>query len=138
VRVFTRVPQLIDPSRRMAGTEFAKGDIFDEPSLNSAMVGCDTLIIASQFKNAPFENRFRGLTYEKVDGEGTERQVAAAKKAGVQRIIYMSGAGTREGRTEPWFRAKLRAEKAVTQSGMNWTIFRPSWIYGPTDKSLNK
>lgn len=46
------------------------------------MAGCDAVINAVQFENAPFEDAKRGLTYERVDGEGTERQVEAAKKAG--------------------------------------------------------
>lgn len=138
VVVLTRNPIFVDRRRRVPGVFYIKGDIFDSESLERAMSGCDAVINAAQFDNAPFENPRKGLTYERVDGEGTERQVAAAKKVGVKRFIYISGAGTREGRTEPWFRAKCRAEKAVKDSGMNWTIFRPSWIYGPGDRSLNR
>jgi uncharacterized protein YbjT (DUF2867 family) len=138
VRVLTRDPVHVDPRRRSAGTEFAQGDIFDEASLLKAMEGSTALVIATQFENAPFERPSKGLTYERVDGEGTERQIGAAKKSGITRVIYISGAGVREGRDEPWFRAKAQAEKAVKESGMQWTIFRPSWIYGPTDRSLNK
>jgi NADH dehydrogenase len=64
--------------------------------------------------------------------------VAAAVKNGVRRFVYLGGAGTRPGRTEPWFRAKERAERAVTSSGMEYVILRPSWIYGPDDRSMNK
>ena len=138
VRVLSRHPKIIHPRLRTPGTEFVRGDIFDEQSLTQAMTGCDALIIATQFRNAPFENPCRGLTYMKVDGEGTERLVKFAKEAGIKRIVYMSGAGTREGRVEPWFQAKARAEKAVRDSETNWTIFRPSWSYGPSDRSLNR
>jgi uncharacterized protein YbjT (DUF2867 family) len=64
--------------------------------------------------------------------------VRAAKKMSIPRILYISGAGVEEGKTEPWFRAKLRAEKAIKNSGITYTIFRPSWIYGEHDKSLNR
>ncbi len=50
----------------------------------------------------------------------------------------MSGAGVRPGRSEPWFRAKERAEAAIISSGLEYVILRPSWIYGPDDRSLNK
>ncbi len=138
VVVLTRNPDYVPRSRRVAGSYYVKGDVFDPKSLEYAMEGCDAVINAVQFENAPFENSRKGFTYERVDGEGTQIQVEVAKKAGVKRFIYMSGAGTKEGRTEPWFKAKLCAEKAVRESGMQWTIFRPSWIYGPQDHSLNK
>ncbi|HLG20695.1 MAG TPA: complex I NDUFA9 subunit family protein [Bdellovibrionota bacterium] len=138
VQVLTRDPFQVPRNRRVAGAYYLKGDIFDPPSLDEGMKGCWAVINATQFDNAPFENPRRGLTYDRIDGEGTERQVEAAKKAGVKRFIYLSGAGTREGRTETWFRAKLRAEKAVRESGLQWTILRPSWIYGPEDRSLNR
>jgi len=138
VRVLSRRPKEIPPSRRSPGTEYVQGDIFDPASVKEAMRGCDALIIATQFENAPFENPSKGQTYMHVDAEGTEAQVAIAKELGIKRIIYISGAGTREGRTETWFQAKARAEKAVKESGDQWTIFRPSWVYGPGDRSLNK
>jgi NADH dehydrogenase len=138
VRVLTRNPQSVDPRRRTAGTEFFAGDLFDAKALREAMKGCNALVIAVQFENAPFENPAKGMTYERVDGEGAELTVAAAKESGIERVLYISGAGTREGRIEPWFKAKLRAEKAVRESGLAWTILRPSWIYGPTDRSLNR
>jgi len=138
VRILSRDPAKIPAARRTPGTEYFRGDVLDPASLAAAMQGCDAVVNAVQFENAPFENPRRGLTYERIDGEGTERQVEAAKSAGVKRFIYMSGAGVAEGLTEPWFRAKARAEKAVRESGMNWTIFRPSWVFGPEDRSLNR
>lgn len=138
VVVMTRRPESVPRERRVPGALYVKGDVFDSESLKKSMEGCDALVNAVQFENAPFENPAKGLTYERVDGEGTERQMEALKDSGIQRVIYISGAGTREGRTEPWFKAKLRAEKAVKDSGRAWTIFRPSWIYGPLDQSLNK
>jgi uncharacterized protein YbjT (DUF2867 family) len=120
------------------GVEVRQGDVGDPASLRRAMEGVDVVINAVQFPNHPVQNPRRGWTYMKVDGEGTERQVAAAREAGVKRFIYLSGAGTREGQTAPWFLAKLWAEKAVRESGIPFTIFRPSWVYGPEDRSLNK
>lgn len=138
VVVLTRDPTNVPRSRRISGAFYMQGDVFNADSLKKAMEGCDAVINAVQFENAPFEDVKKGMTYEKVDGEGTERQAQIVKELGIKRFMYLSGAGTREGRTEPWFKAKIRAEKAVRESGADWTIFRPSWIYGPEDKSLNK
>lgn len=120
------------------GAEYTFGDVFEEAALDRAMKDCDTVINAVQFNNAPFENPSKGQTYEKVDAEGTEAIVRAAKRNNLSRMLYMSGAGTEEGKTETWFKAKWRAETAIRNSGMTYTIFRPSWMYGPHDQSLNK
>lgn len=136
VRVLTRHSN--QKSKPNSNVEYVTGNLFDLSSLENAMKDCDVVINAAQFDNAPFENPRKNLTYEKVDAEGTENIVAAAKKSSISRILYISGAGTSEGKTEPWFRAKIRAEHAVKKSGMKYTIFRPSWIYGKEDKSLNR
>src|SRR3954452_9648935 len=135
VKVMTRDPSRARPKQ---GVESVRGDVSDPASLDAATRGIDVVVHAVQFPNHPVENPRKGWTYEKVDGEGTERMAAAAAKNGVKRFVYLSGAGTRPGRTEPWFRAKERAERAVTSSGMEYVILRPSWIYGPDDRSMNK
>jgi len=131
-----------DPGRARGkvpeGVEIRAGDTTDEASLGPALAGAEVVVNTVQFPNHPVENPRRGYTYIRVDGEGTVRLVGAARRAGVQRFIYLSGAGTREGQTKPWFIAKLMAEKAIRESGIPYTIFRPSWVYGPEDRSLNK
>ena len=135
VVVMTRTPARARPR---AGVSIVAGDVSDAASLARATAGIDVVVHAVQFPNHPVENPRKGWTYAIVDGEGTERMVAAAKANGVRRFIYLGGAGTRPGRTEPWFVAKQRAEQAVRSGGMEWVIIRPSWIYGPDDRSMNK
>lgn len=135
VRVMTRDPARARPRD---GVEYVRGDVSDATSLEAATRSIDVVVHAVQFPNHPVENPRKGWTYEQVDGEGTERMVAAAVKNGVKRFVYLSGAGVRPGRTEPWFRAKDRAERAITASGIEYVILRPSWIYGPDDRSMNK
>jgi nucleoside-diphosphate-sugar epimerase len=135
VVVMTRDPARARPK---TGVEYVRGDVTDAASLESATRGIDVVVHAVQFPNHPVENPRKGWTYERIDGAGTERMAAAAAKNGVRRFIYLSGAGVRPGRTEPWFRAKERAERAVMTSGMEYVILRPSWIYGPDDRSMNK
>ncbi len=121
-----------------AGVEVRAGDTTDAATLGPVLEGVEVVVSAVQFPNHPVENPRKGYTYIRVDGEGTVHLVEAARKAGVQRFVYLSGAGTREGQTRPWFIAKLMAEKAIRESGVPYTIFRPSWVYGPEDRSLNK
>jgi NADH dehydrogenase len=118
--------------------EFVAGDVRDAASLERATEGIEAVVHCVQFPNHPVENPSKGYTYMEIDAKGTERLVAACLKNGVRRIVYLSGAGTSPERPEPWFRAKVIAERAVSESGMEYVILRPSWIYGPDDRSLNK
>lgn len=117
--------------------EYRQGDVTDPASLPAALAGVDAVIGCQQFPGSPIENPGKGYTFEKVDAEGTENLVSAAKAAGVSQFVYLSGAGAApEGRH--WFRAKWRAETAVRESGMTFTILRPPWVYGPEDVALNR
>jgi NADH dehydrogenase len=135
ILVLTRDPARARPK---AGVQYVAGDVTDAASLDAATRDVDTVVHTVQFPNHPVENPRKGWTYERIDGAGTERMVAAARQNGVKRFVYLSGAGARPGRPEPWFKAKERAENAVTASGMEYVILRPSWIYGPDDRSMNK
>ena len=120
------------------GVTVVTGDVREPATLGDAFEGVDTLVVAVQFPGHPVEVPKKGLTYDEFDRKGTENLVAAAKKAGVKRLVYLSGAGVGEGRSEEWYVAKDAAEAAVTGSGITYTILRPSWVYGPRDKALNK
>ncbi|MEZ4846081.1 MAG: NAD(P)-binding oxidoreductase [Bdellovibrionota bacterium] len=115
VKVLTRSAH---PKNPIAGVHYVQGDISSVSDLEHAMENCDVVINAAQFNNAPFENPKKNLTYEKVDAEGTENVVAASKKMNISQILYISGAGVEEGKTENWFVAKLRAEKSIRNSGI--------------------
>jgi uncharacterized protein YbjT (DUF2867 family)/ligand-binding SRPBCC domain-containing protein len=113
-------------------------DVLTGEGLPEALHGLDAMAIALAFRNSPIEAPKRGQTFMQVDAGGTERLVAAAKLAGVRRLVYVSGAGAAPNARRQWFRAKWRAETAVWDSGIPFTIIRPTWIYGPRDVSLNR
>jgi NADH dehydrogenase len=50
----------------------------------------------------------------------------------------MSALGTRPDATSRYHQSKFRAEECVHASGLEWTIFRPSIIFGPNDAFVNK
>ena len=118
--------------------EYRRADVTKPESLAAALAGVDALVISLAFRNSPIEAPRRGQTFEKVDAAGTEALAAAAKAAGVKRLVYISGAGAAPDAPRHWFRAKWRAEEAIRGSGITYTILRPSWVYGPGDKSLNR
>jgi nucleoside-diphosphate-sugar epimerase len=110
----------------------------DALSLAKAMTGVDVVVHAIQFPNHPVEDPGKGRTYMEVDGQGTEVAAQVARSLGVRRFVYLSGAGAGEGRPQSWMQAKDRAEKAIRESGMEYAILRPSWVYGPGDRSMSK
>ena len=65
---------------------------------------------------------------------GTQNLIAAAKAEGVQRFILMSALGTSEtaAQTVPYFAAKRAEERDVAASGLEYTTFRPSFVFGAT------
>jgi NADH dehydrogenase len=110
----------------------------DAATLAKAFTRADVVVHCIQFPNHPVEDRSKGRTYMEVDGRGTAIAAAAAKRVGVRRFVYLSGAGSGAGRPEPWFRAKEMAEAAIRESGLEHGILRPSWIFGPNDHSMNR
>ena len=118
--------------------EVRHADAANAEGLQEALTGVDALVIALAFKNSPIESPARGQTFMQVDAAGTEHLVAAARLAGVGQVLYLSGAGAAPDARQHWFRAKWRAEQAVRESGISFTILRPTWIYGPRDVSLNR
>ena len=136
IAVTTREPGRSDPwGGRVEKIQAFAGDAL---SLGKAFTGADVVVHTIQFPNHPVEDPSRGRTYLEVDGIGTQVAVAVAKKVGVRRFIYLSGAGAGQGRPEAWFRAKDVAEAAIRESGMEYALLRPSWIYGRGDRSMSR
>jgi NADH dehydrogenase len=137
VRVLTRNPDAARARLELAGVEFVRGDIAAPATLKDSLAGANTIVDAVQFDGYPIENPGRGLTFERVDYGGAVALIAAAKQAGVEQFIYVSGAASDEHSAHPAFCAKGRAERAIRESGLTYTIFRPSLVYGREDKVVN-
>ncbi len=121
-----------------ADVEAREGDVREPQTLVAAMQGIDVVINAVQFPNSPIENPRKGYTFEEIDLKGTRRQVDAAREAGVRRFVYVSGVGASKDAERHWFRYKWEAEKYLQDSGVEWVVVRPTWVYGPDDVSLNR
>lgn len=108
--------------------EVHHGDATDPATLAGALVGCDAVIhligIIREFPD-------RGVTFERLHVEATGNVLAAAQEQGVRRYLHMSSNGTGPTGTTGYHRTKWQAEVAVRGSGLDWTIFRPSLIFGP-------
>lgn len=71
-------------------------------------------------------------TYDSVDyGLTALLSRAAARARGERRFVYLSSLGASPLSANPYLRARGRAERAVMDSGLPWTLVRPSFITGP-------
>ncbi len=118
--------------------EYIRGDVTRPGTLSPAMRGVDTAILCVQFPGYPVEAPARGRTFMEVDARGTAALVQAALEAGVRKLVYVSGVGADPHAGRKWYRAKGLAEASVRESGLAYAIVRPSWVYGPEDRSLNR
>lgn len=124
---------LLDPR-----SGWVQADVTAPAGLADALRGFEAIVDAVQFPNSPMENPRKGYTFEKVDLGGTKNLVDAARVAGTGHFIGLSGVGAAEDAKHHWLRFKWQEEQHIIASGLNYTIFRPSWVYGPGDVSLNR
>jgi uncharacterized protein YbjT (DUF2867 family) len=115
-----------DPSDGVPGTEHVTGDVRDPASLGVVVEGCTHVVhLVAIIRGRPQE-------FHTVMAEGTRSLIAAAREAGVERFLLMSALGTSEPTpaTVPYFRAKWAMEQEIGASGLEHTIFRPSFVFG--------
>jgi NADH dehydrogenase len=114
--------------------ELARGSILEAGRVADATRGCEAVVhLVGIIREFPG----RGVTFEAVHVRATEILVDAARDAGARRFLHMSALGARGADADPYHLTNFRAEEYVRGSGLAYTIFRPSVIYGREDQSLN-
>jgi nucleoside-diphosphate-sugar epimerase len=109
------------------------GDMTDAASVHEAVKGMYAVIhcAATTSEGAPDLELSR-----RVNVEGTRRLLEAALAAGAKRWIQISSMSAHPDSTSVYGRTKLEADEVVRQSDADWTILRPSLIFGPGGKGL--
>ncbi|WP_161822942.1 SDR family oxidoreductase [Sporotomaculum syntrophicum] len=124
VRCLVRTPQKAGEVLP-AGVELFSGEINDPVLVRKACQGADQVIHL-----VAIIREHGNQTFECVNVEGTLNLVIAAGQAGVKQFIHMSALGACDDARYIYAYSKWRGEEAVRQSGLNWTILRPSIVYG--------
>lgn len=130
VRVLLR-PQSVGKIDAREGIDVVVGDVLDSQACLRATTDCGAVVHMVGIRR---EIPQQGITYEAMHTEATYTVVDAARRTGVERVVFMSSLGTRPDAASGYHRTKAEAEKIVKESGMRWTIFRPSVIFGPGDE----
>ena len=129
VRILLR-PSLESPSLpRGVPVEVAVCSLTDDRGLRAAMKGVDVV-----YHLAGAERRGSRADLTGVDVEGTRVVAQAAAQAGVDRFFFLSHLGADRASAYPVMKAKGLAEHFIQQSGVPYTIFRCSTIFGPNDQ----
>jgi uncharacterized protein YbjT (DUF2867 family) len=121
VRVLARNPE---KAKTMLGSayEIVQGDVEHPATLQVPLAGCYGVHI--NLSGGP-----QAEDYERIEFQGTSNIVKTAVTLGVKRLTYLSGTSVCEANT--WFpptQAKFKAETAIRDSGLAYTIFRASWF----------
>lgn len=121
-----------DDAKQWPDVEPFEGDVADPSSLAGAADGCDVVVhIAGIVAEDPPK-----LTFQAVNVEGTRNVADEAKRAGVQRFVFVSSLGADVGESA-YHQSKKAAEEVVSQSDLQWTIVRPGNVYGPGDEVVS-
>jgi uncharacterized protein YbjT (DUF2867 family) len=126
-----RLRFLVRPSSRprpalTAACESVAGDVGDSKAIAECVAGADAVVYLIGILR---EDPAHGVTFDELQLRGVERTISAARTAGVRRFLLMSANGVKPDGT-PYQRTKFLAEEAIKASGLDWTIFRPSVIFG--------
>jgi uncharacterized protein YbjT (DUF2867 family) len=112
--------------RRPSECRVTHGDLSSDTAIAAVLEGCDAVIY-----NVGLLREFpsKGITFEDMHYAAAVRVIDAAGSAGIARFLLMSANGVKRPGT-PYQETKCRAEEYLQQSGLDFTIFRPSVIFG--------
>ena len=108
--------------------EMVIGNIHDNTSIRKTLQDCNVAIyLIAVIREIPK----KGITNELLQFRGAERVANIATEVGVKRFLLMSALGTGyQSGVSKYFAAKHLAEQAVKNTKLDWTILRPSSIFG--------
>lgn len=105
------------------GASTVEGDLKDAPSIDAALEGVDEVVSTA----TATRSRSDGDGIESVDADGQRALIQAAADAGVKHFVLVSLTGNIRS-DDPLTSGKRRAERALIDSGMTYTILRPCFF----------
>jgi NADH dehydrogenase len=133
VRAATRSPQAAQHLAQL-GADVVAADLIDPRSLTRACEGVNAVVVAAHSLMGTGK-----YASSAVDGTGHLALIDAAKSAGVARFVYTSVRGATSDHPVEFFRTKAAAEQYLWNSGIDFTILRPSpFMEWHVDRLLGK
>ncbi len=111
-----------------SGIEHIEGDVTTGAGLQEALKDADAVIHL-----VGIIREHNSATFEEVHVSGTRNVIAAMQAGGVRRLVHMSALGAHADADSRYQSTKAAAEQLVRESDLDWTIMRPSLIFGVGD-----
>jgi NADH dehydrogenase len=121
------------PPESATRVELRSGDVLEPATLPAALVGIDAVVHLVAIPR----DWNGGTDLLRVNLGGTTNLIAAMQQAGVRRLVHLGALGVEDRETLHYAKSKARAERAVRESGLDWTILKPSLLFGPRDGFFN-
>ena len=131
-RAAARVTARLDVDQVRSVT-FRTGDPVAGVGLADALLCVDAVVHLV----AIARDRDGGKSLRKVNLGGTEAMLRAAEAAGVRRFVHVGAMGVTDDPDLHYASSKARAEAAVRASALDWTVLKPSLLWGPRDGFFN-
>jgi NADH dehydrogenase len=129
----TRVLRRLGPGQRSL-VELVHGDVTADPAaLGSALGGADAVVHLVAIPR----DRTGGRDLARVNTGGTAAIVEAMRASGVRRLVHLGALGVADEPSLHFASSKARGEAAVAASGLDWTILKPSLLWGERDGFFN-
>jgi len=108
-------------------------NIHDPPQLAAFVRGADAVInLVGVLHDGRGDRSFQAAHVELA-----HKVVAACREGAIRRMLHMSALASARDGPSRYLRSKGEAEAIVRESGLAWTIYRPSVVFGPGDSFLN-
>ncbi|WP_434627300.1 complex I NDUFA9 subunit family protein [Chromobacterium sp. CV08] len=117
--------------RVLPSAELVRADIHDPAELARLVAGHDAVISMVGILHGS------RAQFEKAHAELPEKIAAACRRQGVRRLLHISALGAAQDAPSDYQQTKALGELAVESSGLDWTILRPSVVFGQDDAFLN-
>ena len=127
VRIATRHPERADQPR----VQCIRADVNDDAAVAAAVEGCFGVVNAVSL----YVER-GGATFHSIHVEAAARIADAAAKAGVQRLVHLSGIGADPSSPSPYIASRGQGEGAVQEAFPRASLVRPAVMVGHDDAFL--
>lgn len=108
--------------------EVIEGDARDWNAVREAVAGADAVVHA-----VGIIRETEGRSFRDTNVGTTQSLIDAMKDVGTNRLVYLGILGATDDPEMPYGRSRWQAEAAVTESGLQWTVLKPSLVLGVSD-----